>query len=309
MKRMRDWLTYVVLRVAIAIAGAMPRRLTLVIGAALGDFAYHVLRVRRRVVEENLRLTLGQTLDRSGVDRIARGVYQHLGRTLLEYGQFRQLDRDEIRVLVEVIGFEHLRTAHAHGRGVIVAAGHFGNWELGGGVVSFQGYPMHFVAKEQRNPYIDRYMNRSRGHLQVGLIHPGPEIRRLYRCLRDGEIIGMLLDQDAGPDGEFIDVLGRVASVQTGAAIFSVRTGAPIIPSAIVRLPDGRHRGVFEPPLYPDPNAPFEAEVRRLTTLCTRSLERHILENPEQYYWVHRRWKTRPPGEKAPDERRQAAVR
>jgi len=95
-------------------------------------------------------------------------------------------------------------------------------------------------------------------------------------------------------------VLGRVASVQPGAAVFAYRTGAPIVPCGVLRLPGGRHRASFEAAIEPDPSAQYDGEVRRLTEGCEASLERYIYLRPEQYYWVHRRWKTRPPGERAP---------
>jgi KDO2-lipid IV(A) lauroyltransferase len=296
-----DWLEYVALRAVMGGAGLLPRPLMGRAGDLAGDFVYHVLRTRRTVVEENLAATLGQTLDRSGVNRIARNVYRHLGRTLFEYGRFGDLSAGGLPEWLEVCGFENLAAAHRRGRGVVVVTGHFGNWELLGAIVAQHRLPIHFLAKEQRNPYVDRYMDRARSrHLGVGVLNPGMELRRIFRCLRRGELIGMLFDQDAGADGIFLDVLGRVASVQPGAAVFSYRTGAPIVPCGVFRLPDGRHRASFEPAFDPDPGAPYEDEIRRLTALCEASLERYIYLHPEQYYWVHRRWKTRPPGERLP---------
>jgi KDO2-lipid IV(A) lauroyltransferase len=294
LRKLRHRLEYAALRAVMELAGPLPPRLAAAVGVLAGEIAYRLVRVRRRVVEENLALTLGLTLDPAGQARIARGVYHHLGRTLFEYGRFRHLDRARLDAWVEVQGFERVEAAYSLGRGVILVSGHFGNWELLGAAVSLRGYPMHFVAREQRNPYVDRFMNESRGHLGVGLAHIGPEIRRVYRRLKAGEILGMLMDQDAGPSGEFVDVLGRVASVQTGPAVLALRTGAPILPGAIVRLPNGRHRVVFEEPIWPDHGALAAAEVRRLVTAYSASLERFILRYPEQYYWVHRRWRTRP---------------
>jgi KDO2-lipid IV(A) lauroyltransferase len=291
---LRHRLEYVLLRTAMEAAGTLPRGLVHCSGKAIGEFVYRVLRVRRKVVEENLRQTLGQSLDGRGIDQIARGVYHHLGRTLLEYSRFGHLTRARLDEWVEVRGLEAVLEAHAMGRGVILATGHFGNWELMGAVVSMRGYPVHFLAKEQRNPYVERYLNRSRAHLGVGLVHLGPELRRIYRRLREGEIVGMLFDQDAGAGGVFLDVLGRLASVQPGVAIFAQRTGAPIVPGCIVRLRDGRHRVSFEEPIHPDPHAARQEEIERLVRLSSQSLERFILRHPDQYYWVHRRWKTRP---------------
>ncbi len=293
-----DQLEYVLLRAVTACTGLIPWRLVPRAGDLIGDFVYQVLRIRRQVVEANLESTLGQTLDRAGIEHIARRVYRHLGRTLLEYSRFRELSRERLPDWIEVHGMEHVEAAYGRGRGVVLVSGHFGNWELLGAYLSLSGYPVHFVAKEQRNPYVDRYLDRARhGHLGVGVLNPGPQLRQIYRCLRRGEMLGMLFDQDAGPGGLFLDVLGCVASVQTGAAVFACRTGAPIIPAGISRLAGGRHRACFEPAIEPDLGAPLDREVRRLTLLCEASLERHIYQYPEQYYWVHRRWKTRPPDE------------
>ncbi len=293
-----DRIEYLALRAVMGAAGLLPPPLMGRAGDLAGDFVYHVLRTRRRVVEENLGATLGQTLDRAGVDRIARDVYRHLGRTLFEYGRFGGLRVRGLPEWLEVRGLEHLEAAHRRGRGVVVVTGHFGNWELLGAIIAHHRLPIHFLAKEQRNPYVDRYMDRARGrHLGVGVLNPGPELRRIFRCLRQGELIGMLFDQDAGSDGIFLDVLGRPASVQPGAAVFAYRTGATILPCGVFRLPGGRHRASFEPAFDPDPGAPYEGEIRRLTERCEASLERYIYLHPEQYYWVHRRWKTRPPAE------------
>jgi KDO2-lipid IV(A) lauroyltransferase len=279
------------------IAGALPPRLAALVGKATGEFVYRVVRARRRVVEDNLAKTLGLTLDPPGVARIARGVYHHLGRVLFEYGRLHRLDRARLDAWVDVSGFERIVEAQARGRGAILVSGHFGNWELLGAAVAMRGYPVLFVAREQRNPHVEAFMNRSRGHVGVGLAHVGPEMRLAYRRLKEGEILGMLVDQDAGRQGLFLDVLGRMASVQTGPAVLAYRTGAAILPGAIVRLPDGRHQANFEEAIWPDATAPEEAEVRRLATAYSASLERYILRYPDQYYWVHRRWNTRPPGE------------
>jgi KDO2-lipid IV(A) lauroyltransferase len=176
---------------------------------------------------------------------------------------------------------------------VILAAGHLGNWELAGMPVSAHGFPLSLVAKRQRNPHIDRYLAGTR-QLSADLLYLGPEVRQIFRRLKAGEVIGMLIDQDAGSGGAFMDVMGRVASVQQGAGVFAQRTGAAIVPCAVRRLPDGRQQVTYEPAILPDLDQPAAMEVERLNRLCMASIERHVWRAPEQYYWVHRRWKTRP---------------
>ena len=291
--RIRDRLVYALLRGWTAFAGSLPPRAGAAAGIAIGEFVYRVVRIRRRVVAANLRSTLGLTLDAAGCERIARGVYHHLGRTLYEYGQIRRLDRQRYEAWVEVVNFDALAGAVARGRGVILAAGHLGNWELAGMPVSAHGFPLSLVAKRQRNPHIDRYLAGTR-QLSADLLYLGPEVRQIFRRLKAGEVIGMLIDQDAGPGGAFMDVMGRVASVQQGAGVFAQRTGAAIVPCAVRRLPDGRQQVTYEPAILPDLDQPAAVEVERLNRLCIASIERHVWRAPEQYYWVHRRWKTRP---------------
>jgi len=297
--RLRDRALYLLLRGWTTLAGGLPPAAGAALGVALGDFVYRVPRTRRRVVEENLRATLGLTLDAAACGRIARGVYHHLGRTLVEYAQIRRRDREQYASWLEVIGFEAMTSAIARGRGVILTSGHLGNWELSALPIVAHGHRISLVAKRQRNPHIDRYLADTR-RLTGEVLYLGPEVRQIFRRLKAGEVIGMLIDQDAGPSGTFMDVMGRVASVQPGAGVFAQRTGAAIVPCGVRRLPDGRYQVAYEPAIIPDPARPAAAEAERLTRLCTSSIERHVWRAPEQYYWVHRRWKTRPAAGREP---------
>lgn len=299
MGRLRNLTEYALLRSVIGVTGLVPAAAGRRIGAALGDLVFDVTRLRRSVVEDNLATTLGQFADARSLSRLAREVYRQLGTTLIEYGRVRRMTRERIESLVTVRGFDHLIASHEAGHGTILLTGHFGNWELLGAVVALRGHPVRFVAKPQRNPLVDRFLQRTRSHLATGVVLTGgPGVREILRTLRRNELIGMLADQDAGPGGLFLDVLGRTASVQTGPALFAVRSGAPILPCYIVRRDDGRHDVTFEEAITADPAAPEKEEIERLTRAYTASLERRIMRHPANWYWVHRRWKTRPPGER-----------
>lgn len=291
----RDALEYGLLRGVVSLTTALPRRWTRPVGVALGEFVYRCVRIRRRVVEENLTQTLGQFTDRRRVRQLARSVYHQLGTTLVEWGHYRAMDTDELGAQLTFHGLEHLERALALDKGVILATAHFGNWELMAASWSALGHRLQVVAKPQRNPLVDRYLNRTRGDQSGVIFTGGVGIREIIRALKRGEYIGILSDQDAGPDGIFTDFLGRVASVQPGPAIFAVRTGAPIVRVYDVRHADGRHHIYIEPVLLADPAADREAETERLTRAVAASLERFVLRHPDHWYWVHRRWKTRPP--------------
>jgi KDO2-lipid IV(A) lauroyltransferase len=296
MGRFRNLSEYACLRSAIAATSLVPAAVGLRLGAALGELVFRAVRLRRSVVEENLAATLGQFADARTLSRLAREIYRQLGMTLIEYGRVRRMSPAHIERMASVQGFDHLVASREAGRGTILLTGHFGNWELLGAVVALRGHPVRFVAKPQRNPLVDRFLQQTRAHLATGVVMTGgPGVREILRALRRNELIGMLADQDAGPGGLFLDVLGRTASVQTGPALFAVRSGAPIVPCYIVRRDDGRHDVSFEEALVADPSAPEEDEVERLTRACAASLERRIMRHPANWYWVHRRWKTRPP--------------
>jgi KDO2-lipid IV(A) lauroyltransferase len=294
----RDALEYLLIRSIITPTTWMPRRTALRVGAALGDFVYHAVRIRRRVVEQNLAATLGQTTEPRELRRIARDVYRQLGRTLIEWARNDRLTAGEMAELVTFYDVEHAEQALALGRGALLVTAHFGNWELMGAAWCARGHTLSFVAKPQRNPLVDRYLNRSRQRVAAGLVLTGGlGLREILRRLRQGESIGILSDQDAGPSGVFLDFLGRTASVQPGAALFAIRTGAPIVQAYDVRDEHGRHHVHFQPPLFPDTQAEESQEIERLLREVVSGLERMVRRHPDHWYWVHRRWKTRPPSE------------
>lgn len=192
-------------------------------------------------------------------------------------------------------GLEHLASCRAAGSGALLVSGHYGNWELMGASVTARGYPVKFLIKTQSNPWVDRLQNETRAAAGLGVIRPGLALREMVHVLRRGEFIGLLGDQDAGRDGLFVDFLGRPASVFRGPAYLAYRLGCPIIFGHINRLPNGQHRVTFEPPLFADPDWDEPTAIARLTEAHVRTLERVIRSAPEHYWWLHRRWKTRPP--------------
>jgi KDO2-lipid IV(A) lauroyltransferase len=140
-------------------------------------------------------------------------------------------------------------------------------------------------------------LNRLRESKGVKVIYKRNASREVLTALRQNRFVTMLADQDAGPEGQMVNFLGRPASVTKGPAVFAIKTGAPIITGVIVRQEDGLHRGYIDPPLFPELSNRVEAEVSRLTETFTRRLEEYVIAHPSHWYWVHRRWKTRPEGE------------
>lgn len=264
-------------------------------GQRLGRMWHALDRRHRRLAEESIRLGLG--VDRAAAARTARACFEHLGRTLAEFaadaaGTAEMLDRFVLE------GTAHLREALAGGRGAFVLSAHCGNWELLGARVS-RVVTLTSVARAMSNPLVDGVIASRRDAAGVRTLDARDATREILRRLRANEAVGILLDQSAvRSESVFVPFLGRPASTNFGLAMLAVRTGAPVLPAFAVRGPDGVHRGRVGPPI-PAPAGGTRAErVGVATARYTAAIESFVREHPEQWFWVHNRWKRKPdPGE------------
>jgi Kdo2-lipid IVA lauroyltransferase/acyltransferase len=283
-------------RALAALARSRPWRASLAAGERLGELAYS-LGVRRAVAADNLARAF-PAHERAWREGVLREHYRELGRVVSEYARLVELATAPPGEVVESIpGFEHLERALALGRGCVFVTAHFGNFELAGAVVARRA-PLDFVYKPMSNPAVEAWIGATRARLGVGLLPVGQGRRGMFEALRAGRVVCLVADQDARRHGVFVPFLGRPASTFAGPAQLALRTGAPLMFGVDVRLPDGRHRIVMEPPLAVDEPAAPDA-VERLTALHAARLEAWVREYPSQYFWLHRRWKTQPPAPRA----------
>ena len=278
----------------------LPRRALLAVGRGLGSFVWGVVRFRRQVVLGNLRAAFGAERDEAWLQDTARGFYRGLGMMLVEFLAAGHRDREDLERNVRMDGREHIDAVLAAGRGAVFMSGHFGNFEIMLPRAAVAGYPVHGIVKPQSNQLIDAFYNRIRAREGVGLIRTGGAFQGALDVLSGGGFVGLLGDQDAGSKGQFVEFLGRPASVNRGPARMAVKAGCPIVMVFVSRQPDGSHVLRVEPPLEIDPAWDEEEAVVRLTELHTARLEAAVRAEPDQYYWIHRRWKTRPEAESAP---------
>jgi KDO2-lipid IV(A) lauroyltransferase len=295
---MRHRLEYGLARTAQAAICALPGGAARELGAGIGRLAY-ALGARRGVVLGHLTRIFGEERSPEELVRVARESYENFGRMVFEYARFSRLDDRAARALVTVTGREHLDAALGGGRGGILVAGHFGNWELAA-TLAGMGYPITFLVGEQHNVLVDGLMNRLRAGLGVEIVPLTGSLLGVFRALRQNRIVAMLSDQDAGKSGVFVDFLGLPASTPYGPGRLAARTDAPLLPGMAVRRGRARHELVVCPAVGPPPpGADDEEAVRHYTRGYTSAFEEFIRLYPEQYFWMHRRWKTRPPGEGA----------
>ncbi len=246
-----------------------------------------MLGVRRKVVRSQLAMVFPQRPE-SAIMALTSGVYEQLGESLAETFCCAP-GKLAARVRVEP-GWDTLDEAVVAGRGVLVVTAHLGNFELGGRILA-QRYPLLDVVKPMRNGMFDRYLRRERLRHGIHTVPMAASGRAVVSHLRAGGLVTLLVDQDAGRDGVRTDFLGVPASTWSGAARVAVRTGCAVVPLGMLRQPDGSHIVHLGPPLETKGVTMSATDISNFTARISAAVETFIWERPEQWFWVHRRWK------------------
>jgi KDO2-lipid IV(A) lauroyltransferase len=290
---------YLLLRGVIGFSGLLGEGAAARLGGGLGRLVYRSLGIRREVVEAQLRASFPER-DEAWVRETAAASYAHLGREGLAMLRLASLSPDEVLARTEVEGLERFQEAVSAGKGVVMVTGHLGNWEIGGAALAVRGVPIDVVAQRQSNPLFDRLVVETRERLGMRVIPRGRATRQGVRSLREGRVVAFVADQDAKGAGAFVPFFGRLASTHRGPAMLALRTGASLfVGLGMLRTPAGGYRGRIEEVVV-DRGGEVEAVVQQLTAAFTARLEAGVRTAPDQYFWQHRRWKTRPPEERAP---------
>ncbi len=277
--------------------GWLPHRVARVACEVLAVLSYSFWSRLRRVGLFNLRLAFPEWDERKR-RKVLMGEFRNLGRMLADFAYFPRLSRENIERLIIYDGFENYDEARKQGKGVLYLTAHFGNWELGSFAHGIYGYPCNFVVREMDNPLIDELINGYRRASGGQAIKKGEFARQVLAAFGRGEAVGVLIDQNmlAG-EGIFVDFFGCPASTTTGPARVARKTGVPIILGLVIwdsKLKKYRLR--FDRVEWIKRADP-EEEIAVNTANFTRRIEQYVRRYPEQWLWVHRRWKTRPPGE------------
>lgn len=277
--------------------GAVPHRAARWFCSLLAAFSYWLWPRLRRTGLWNLQLAYPEWSARER-HRVLFRSFQSLGRMLADFAHFPRLNRANINRLIVYDGFEHYEHACRMGKGTLFLTAHFGNWELGSFAHSLYGHPVNFVARKLDNPLIDSLINHYRCLSGAKPIDKAEFARPALRALRSNESVGILMDQNMMPsEGVFVDFFGRLASTTASPARVAQKTGAAIMLGLVIWDTDlGKYRLKFESVEWIHHTDPGE-EVLANTANFARILERYIRQYPAQWLWVHRRWKTRPPGE------------
>ena len=281
------------------IVAALPSRGAAALARGAGDVLAHVVRLRRRHVLETLARCFPEKTPRER-RRLYAAVCRQQALNMVDLLRYAGGRQAELESRLELRGREHVEAARAAGKGVLVLIAHFGNYALLAlQVPRLFGYPLAVIAKPLKNQTMNGLWWELLRKAGVNGIASHNAYRASVRALKDNGLIGFMLDQNrpAG-QGVFVDFFGRPASTTPGLAVMSAHTGAPVLPVFIRRLPDGRQVVDVAPALPPPPDRRPET-IRAFTAGCTQIIEDEIRRHPEQWLWWHKRWKSRPPEEKA----------
>jgi Kdo2-lipid IVA lauroyltransferase/acyltransferase len=294
-KRLKRFLRYLLVRAVLAFVSALPLGLARWLGAGFGRLAFTVAGGERRKALKSLTRAFP---DKSDAERhaLARASFRHLGMAAFEVGATTSLDaRLEQLVRWGPEDRAVLEAALARGKGVVFVSGHVGNWELLARRIARAGYPSQSIAKETTDPRLTALVERFRAQGGVRSIWRGQEgaARAMLRALKGGEILGLLIDQDTRVQSVFVPFFGELAATPRAAADLALRTGAAVVVGFCQREGDGYRLGCEEVAWSAGPDR--EADAVGLTAALSERIEAAIRRAPEQWVWMHQRWKTRPP--------------
>jgi Kdo2-lipid IVA lauroyltransferase/acyltransferase len=297
---MRYRLEYALAWLLIRGISILPRPVARAAGIGLGQLVYLLHGKLRRVGMRNLQLAFP---DKSAHERrkILRGEFTSLGRQLAEVCLFPSYTRENVTKIVVYDGFENFERAEARGKGVIYLTAHLGGWELSAFAHSIQGHPLHVVMRGMDNPFLDRFITHLRTMHGNRAVDKGNFVRGLLSAMKAGETVGILMDTNmTPPQGVFVDFFGIPACTASGLARIALRTDAAVVPGFTIWDRELRkYRLRFDPALALIRTGHEEADIVANTALFTKVIEQYVRRYPDQWLWVHRRWKTRPAGEKS----------
>jgi KDO2-lipid IV(A) lauroyltransferase len=295
---MRQKIEFGLVWLLVKLLGLLPRRLARNVGAAIGWLAYTATPRLRRVGLRNLALAFPESAETER-ETILRGMYRQLGWQLAEFCHMPGYTLDRASQFIRYKGMEHYLAAKQRGQGVLVLTGHLGAWEMSSFYHSLAGYPMGMVIRRLDNPWVNRLVNDIRTQHGNRVLSKDDFARGLIAAMRAGETVGVLMDTNmTPPQGVFVDFFGHAACTASGVARVALRTGAAVLPGFLVWEPaENRYVLHFLPELKLVDTGDAERDAITNTQMFTTALENVIRQYPEQWLWVHRRWKTRPPGE------------
>ncbi len=295
---MKDWLQYIAALATLKILGALPRSVARGVAGGVARLCFALLPKLRKTTEFNLRLAFPDW-DAKKRKAVTRGMVRNLGRMAAEFARLPKYTKENIERYVVLDGHENFLAGKERGKGVLYLTGHIGAWELSSFAHALYGFPLHYIARPIDNPLIDKFVNKYRGLSGNQPIFKNESARSLLKILKEQGTVGILADQNTMPqEGVWVDFFGTPACTSTGIARVALHTDAAVVPGYVYwDAAMRKYRLRFEPPVELVRTGDTERDVRENTARFAKILEEIIRQHPEQWVWLHARWKNRPPGE------------
>jgi KDO2-lipid IV(A) lauroyltransferase len=290
-----DYLAFLAVRLVVCIVQALPPDAEYTFAQGLARLAYQLDRRHRDVARTNLAASFGQ-LSEACIERLVRDVFLHFCSVVLEMIQLpRKLHINNWRRHLDISEARTLVGAMTSGRPLMIVTGHFGNWEMAGYCIGLLGFTCHAVARPIDNPYLDDFLRRFRESTGQKLLAKKGDFDQMQRILGRGGILATLADQDAGRRGLFVEFFGRPASTHKAIALLCLEHKVPLAVIGVRKLAGRlKYRAMCQDLIYPEEYDAEPDALRAITQRFTRALERIVCTAPEQYFWLHRRWKHQP---------------
>jgi KDO2-lipid IV(A) lauroyltransferase len=268
-----------------------PRKIYIGAGKLAGSFFFKILKNKRKIAIENLKLAFGKELGEREIEKIAKKCFQHFGVLIFDLLWLMKKGKNEVRKITKIKGIEILKEIKKSKKGGLILSAHFGNWEIVPHALALEGFPLNSIARKFDNPYLDRVLNKFRERYGNRIIYKQDAKREAIEILKKGDFLGILADQNTLKDhGVFVNFFGKPACTATGLAIFHMKYGSPIIPVFCYPDKDYNYTVEIKEPFQAEP----EDDILKITEKYTKIIEDEIRKSPHLWLWIHQRWKEKP---------------
>jgi len=282
-----------ILKILSSVIQMLPLSLALRIGEIIGILSYYLFPFRRNITLKNLKSAYVQTKTNQQLHKIAKEMAKNMGKNLIEFFRLPSLSRDNIENYVEFNGLDNLENALRLKKGVFILTAHFGNCDLVASSFVLKGYKVSLITKYLRIGIFNKFWLEYRARMGINQLYREGSLREIISALRRNELMGFVLDQHTkSSDGILVDFFNMPAWTMPSLAVLSQRYQVPVVPCFGIRHKDGRHTVILEPGIMAKEQATPEETIRYNTQIYTNVIERYIRAYPEQWIWMHRRWKT-----------------
>jgi len=289
--KMRHLIEFIFFKIIQILFYPLPRRLHLKAGEITGLIAFNLLKSKRRIAMENLKLAFGKELNEKQIEKIAKKCFLHFGIIIFDLLWLMKNGEEEIRKITKIKGIEILKKAKESKKGGLILSAHFGNWEIIPHSLALEGFPINSIARKFDNPYLDRIITKFRERYGNRIIYKQDAKKEAIEILRKGDFLAILADQNTLKNhGVFVNFFGAPACTAVGPALFHLKYGSPIIP--LFCYPDENYNYTIEikKPLQTEP----DDDMLKITEKYTKIIEDEIKKGQHLWLWFHQRWKEKP---------------